>query len=184
MSGGYDEDTLEPVLMRYKLVMDPRVIEQDYRTANTYEQHMRMSKMLVYQLTRLTTKRHSLRHDDRLDALAVAVGYWSEQMATDEQRGIDSACCLSCVPSGCWVDQRVDHQRALKGTWAPAKLLTSLKSGCTCVSATRCSQHHNIRQHGVMVPRRGTLLQFSLVQGSFFREVNTLIINVSLANIV
>ena len=119
MSGGYDEDTLEPVLMRHKLVMDPRVIEQDYRTANTYEQHMRMSKMLVYQLTRLTTERHSLRHDDRLDALAVAVGYWSEQMATDEQRGIDSACCLSCVPSGCWVDQRVDHQRALRGHGRP-----------------------------------------------------------------
>ena len=76
--------------MRHKLVMDPRVIEQDYRTANTYEQHMRMSKMLVYQLTRLTTERHSLRHDDRLDALAMAVGYWSEQMATDEQRGIEA----------------------------------------------------------------------------------------------
>ena len=76
--------------MRHKLVMDPRVIEQDYRTANTYEQHMRMSKMLVYQLTRLTAERHSLRHDDRLDALAMAVGYWSEQMAIDEQRGIDA----------------------------------------------------------------------------------------------
>jgi len=83
-------DTLEPVLMRHKLVMDPRVIEQDYRTASKYEQHMRMSKMLVYQLTRLTTERHSLRHDDRLDALAMAVGYWSEQMATDEQRGIEA----------------------------------------------------------------------------------------------
>jgi len=83
-------DTLEPVLMRHKLVMDPRVIEQDYRSANKYEQHLRMSKMLVYQLTRLTTERHSLRHDDRLDALAMAVGYWSEQMAIDEQRGIDA----------------------------------------------------------------------------------------------
>ena len=175
MSGGYDEDTLEPVLMRHKLVMDPRVIEQDYRTANTYEQHMRMSKMLAHQLTRLTTERHSLRHDDRLDALAVAVGYWSEQMATDEQRGIDSACCLSCVPSGCWVDQRVDHQRALKGTWAPAKLLTSLKSGCTCVSATRCSQHHNIRQHGVMVPRRCTITGSSMFRGIPVRKCNTLI---------
>ena len=83
-------DTLEPVLMRHKLVMDPRVIEQDYRSASKYEQHLRMSKMLVYQLTRLTTERHSLRHDDRLDALAMAVGYWSEQMAIDEQRGIDA----------------------------------------------------------------------------------------------
>lgn len=81
-------DTLEPVLMRHKLVMDPRVVEQDYRSANKYEQHSRVSKMLIYQLTRLTYDKFSLRHDDRLDALAMAVGYWTDQMAVDEQRGI------------------------------------------------------------------------------------------------
>ena len=39
-------------------------------------------------LTRLTYDKFSLRHDDRLDALAMAVGYWTDQMAVDEQRGI------------------------------------------------------------------------------------------------
>jgi len=44
--------------------------------------------MLFYQMTRLTADRGALRHDDRLDALSMAVAYWSEQMAVDEARGI------------------------------------------------------------------------------------------------
>lgn len=42
-------------------------------------------------MTRVTMERGALRHDDRLDALAMAVGYWVEQMARDEQLGIDDA---------------------------------------------------------------------------------------------
>lgn len=81
-------DTLEPVMMRHKLVVDPKVIENDYRSANAYESTQRLSKMLVYQMTRLTSERGALRHDDRIDALSIAVAYWSEQMAVDEARGI------------------------------------------------------------------------------------------------
>lgn len=81
-------DTLEPVMMRHKLVVDPRVVSDDFRTANTYESTQRLSKMLFYQMTRLTADRGALRHDDRLDALSMAVAYWSEQMAVDEARGI------------------------------------------------------------------------------------------------
>ena len=36
---------------------------------------------LIYQLSRLTKNRGSLKHDDRLDALSIAVNYWTEQMA-------------------------------------------------------------------------------------------------------
>ena len=39
--------------------------------------------MLMYQMTRLTKERGSLAHDDRLDALAMGVAYWTEQMAAD-----------------------------------------------------------------------------------------------------
>ena len=80
-------DTLEPVMMRHKLVMDPKVIEEDYRTAQKYEQAVRFHKMLIYQLTRITTDKGSLRHDDRLDALSMAVGYFVEQMNKDEVAG-------------------------------------------------------------------------------------------------
>lgn len=82
-------DTLEPVMMNHKLVIAPEVIEEDYRTAQKYEQTVRLSKMLVYQMTRITTERGCLRHDDRLDALSIAVGYFTEQMARDEALGIE-----------------------------------------------------------------------------------------------
>jgi Holliday junction resolvasome RuvABC endonuclease subunit len=80
-------DTLEPVMMRHKLVFDPKVIEEDYRTAQKYEQAVRFHKMLIYQMTRITTDKGSLRHDDRLDALSMAVGYYVEQMNRDEVAG-------------------------------------------------------------------------------------------------
>ena len=80
-------DTLEPVMMRHKLVLDPKVIEEDYRTAQKYEQAVRFHKMLIYQMTRITTEKGSLRHDDRLDALSMAVGYFVEQMNKDEVAG-------------------------------------------------------------------------------------------------
>jgi hypothetical protein len=82
-------DTLEPVMMNHKLVIAPEVIESDYRTAMKYEQAVRQSKMLIYQMTRVTSERGALKHDDRLDALAIAVAYWTEQMARDEEMGIE-----------------------------------------------------------------------------------------------
>lgn len=71
-------DTLEPVLMQHRLIVDPRVIEEDYRTA---EADLKYSAF--YQLARITRDRGALAHDDRLEALAGAVAYWSEQMARD-----------------------------------------------------------------------------------------------------
>ena len=80
-------DTLEPVMMSHKLVIDPSVIEEDYRTAQKYEQSKRLQKMLIYQMTRLTADRGALRHDDRLDALSMAVAYYVENMGHDAERG-------------------------------------------------------------------------------------------------
>lgn len=81
-------DTLEPVMNNHKLIISPEVIEEDYRTAQKYEQSVRQSKMLIYQMTRITQERGCLRHDDRLDALSIAVAYFTEQMARDEEQGI------------------------------------------------------------------------------------------------
>ena len=83
-------DTLEPVMARHKLVIDPQVIEEDYRSAQAYEADNRFTKTLIYQLTRVTYDRGVLKHDDRLDALSIAVAYWSEQMAQDEHEGIEA----------------------------------------------------------------------------------------------
>lgn len=64
--------------MQHRLIIDPRVIEEDYRST---ESDIKYS--LFYQLTRLTADRGALAHDDRLDALEGAVAYWVEQMGRD-----------------------------------------------------------------------------------------------------
>lgn len=77
-------DTLEPVLMQHRLVVDEKLIRQDWETGGD-----NMSKSLFYQLTRITRDRGALAHDDRLDALAMAVAYWVEHMARDVDKAVD-----------------------------------------------------------------------------------------------
>ena len=78
-------DTIEPVMARHRLVVDPSVIESDWKTIQKYDSHDRLHKSLVYQMTRVSYQKGSLRHDDRLDALSMAVAYWVEQMSADQQ---------------------------------------------------------------------------------------------------
>lgn len=75
-------DTLEPVMMRHKLVMHTQVIHDDYAVYEVDPQYS-----LFYQLTRISRDRGSLAHDDKLDALTMAVAYWLEQMDRDESVG-------------------------------------------------------------------------------------------------
>ena len=82
-------DTLEPVMNRHKLVFDPSVIKDDYRSALAYPIEQQTRYMLFYQLSRITKDKGSLMQDDRLDALAMAVAYWVEQMAQDADVKID-----------------------------------------------------------------------------------------------
>jgi len=76
-------DTLEPILNQHRLVVDDKVIQQDYQAETE------LKYKLFYQLTRLTRDRGSLIHDDRLDALSMAVGYWVETLDRDIQQAVD-----------------------------------------------------------------------------------------------
>lgn len=82
-------DTLEPVMNRHKLIIDRQIILDDYRTAQQYDADNRFTKTLIHQLSRISVERGSLKHDDRLDALAMAVAYHTENMAQDADRGIN-----------------------------------------------------------------------------------------------
>jgi hypothetical protein len=73
-------DTLEPVMSTHRLIVDQKVVQRDFETAKD----LKMS--LFYQMTRLTRDRGALVHDDRLDALAIAVAYWTESMARDNNK--------------------------------------------------------------------------------------------------
>ena len=76
-------DTLEPVMNQHRLVVSPQLIRKDFDTKDPNYQ-------LFYQLTRITKDRGSLRNDDRLDALSIAVAYWVEQMAVDSETQLSS----------------------------------------------------------------------------------------------
>ena len=77
-------DTLEPVMMRHKLIVDKQVIEDDYKV---YEKNSQYS--LFYQMTRLSRDRGALAHDDRIDAVAGGVEYFRDMVSMSEQQGIE-----------------------------------------------------------------------------------------------
>ena len=73
-------DTLEPVMSSHRLIVDQKVIQKDFDTAPD------IKYSLFYQMTRLTRDRGAIVHDDRLDALAIAVNYWVETMGRDNNK--------------------------------------------------------------------------------------------------
>tara|TARA_R110000782_G_scaffold61986_3_gene127551 strand:+ start:170 stop:1849 length:1680 start_codon:yes stop_codon:yes gene_type:complete len=79
-------DTLEPVMNQHRLIFDPKVIQQDFDSVQHHPPEKAQRYMLTYQMTRITKQRGALAHDDRLDALAMGVAYWVEQMASDVDR--------------------------------------------------------------------------------------------------
>lgn len=81
-------DTLEPVMNQHKLVIDPRVIRDDWESTRDMPGDSAVTYQLFHQMTRITKDRGSLRHDDRLDAVSMAVGYWVEAMAVDVETQI------------------------------------------------------------------------------------------------
>lgn len=81
-------DTLEPVMNQHRLVIDPKVIERDWQSVQNYSTEKAPKYTLAYQMTRITKDRGALAHDDRLDALSMAIAYWVEQMASDVDKAI------------------------------------------------------------------------------------------------
>lgn len=76
-------DTLEPVMMRHRLIIDYDVVKRDLQEA--LGDNDRLQYSLFYQMTRITRDRGALKFDDRLDVLAMAVRYWVDSMARDEK---------------------------------------------------------------------------------------------------
>ena len=83
-------DVLEPVMNQHKLVIDKKVIKQDYESTQHLPPEQALRYQLMYQLTRVTAERGALSNDDRLDSLAMAVQYWVDAMAQDAEVRIGS----------------------------------------------------------------------------------------------
>jgi hypothetical protein len=82
-------DTLEPVMNQHRLVIDPSVVRSDFSNTSSSsddgEETVKITYQLFYQMSRITRDKGALVHDDRLDALAIAVAYWVDQMAVDQE---------------------------------------------------------------------------------------------------
>lgn len=82
-------DTLEPVMQTHRLVFDESVILGDLRAHADEAQELSLHRQLFHQMTRITYDRGALKHDDRLDALAIAVAFWTSSVAQDALRKVE-----------------------------------------------------------------------------------------------
>ena len=78
-------DTLAPVMQTHRLAVARHVIENDAELVKNAKDDRDISYSFVHQLTRLTHDRGSLMHDDRVDAVAMAVMWFQEQAALDQK---------------------------------------------------------------------------------------------------
>lgn len=83
-------DTLEPVLNQHRLIIDQRLIQWDYTSNPDMAPEERLPRMLMYQLTRMCREKGAVKHDDRVDALALGVKYFQDVLAISaQQQAID-----------------------------------------------------------------------------------------------
>ena len=78
-------DVLEPVMNQHRLIVDTQVVHQDFQSTQHLPPEAALSFQLFYQMTRITKDRGALRHDDRLDCLAMGVRYWVDRMNVEQQ---------------------------------------------------------------------------------------------------
>jgi len=72
---------LEPLMNQHRLVVNEAVLASDAITLKE-----RPNYSLFWQLTHITKARGCLRHDDALDALAMAARYWAEMLGDDPEK--------------------------------------------------------------------------------------------------
>jgi hypothetical protein len=73
-------DALEPVTTQHRLIIDRSVVDYDLQSNQDLPLEERLQKTLAYQLTRLSRDKGALKHDDRVDALAMGVSYFTDRL--------------------------------------------------------------------------------------------------------
>jgi len=75
-------DTMEPLLNQHKIIIDSQLLKDDINEC--LQSPQKLAYGLIYQMTHITRVRGCLRHDDRLDALAIALAAVVEMVGIDE----------------------------------------------------------------------------------------------------
>ena len=66
---------------QHRLVINKDVIDWDYNSNKDAPPEVRMLYMLFYQMSRMCREKFAVKHDDRLDALAQGVQYYTDALA-------------------------------------------------------------------------------------------------------
>ena len=82
-------DSLEPVLNQHRLIVDRGVIEWDYSSNKDSAPESRLLYMLFYQMSRMCRMKFAVKHDDRLDCLAMGVKYFTDALSISAQEQIN-----------------------------------------------------------------------------------------------
>jgi|TARA_R100000030_G_scaffold36761_1_gene27456 hypothetical protein len=82
-------DALEPILNQHRLVVDRGVIDWDYKSNKDEAPEKRLLYMLFYQMSRMCKEKGAVKHDDRLDALAQGVKYFTDCMSISAQEAVN-----------------------------------------------------------------------------------------------
>ncbi|ADP00039.1 DNA maturase beta subunit [Prochlorococcus phage P-SSP6] len=81
-------DSLEPVFNQHRLVVDPRVIKWDFDSGSERPSESRFQYMLGYQISRMCREKGAVKHDDRIDALAQGVKWFTDALAISASAAI------------------------------------------------------------------------------------------------
>ena len=82
-------DSLEPVLNQHRLIVDRGVVEWDYSSNKDSPPESRLLYMLFYQMSRMCRMKFAVKHDDRLDCLAMGVKYFIDALSISAQEQIN-----------------------------------------------------------------------------------------------
>ena len=82
-------DSLEPVLNQHRLIVNKPVIDWDYRSNPEAAPEQRLLYMLFYQMSRMCRMKYAVKHDDRLDCLAMGVKYFTDALSISAQEQIN-----------------------------------------------------------------------------------------------
>lgn len=82
-------EILDPVMDSHRLVVNKAAIQNDHDSTQDYP-HGSLEYQCFYQMSRLTPDRGCLEHEDRLEAVALAVAHFSDTMSRDFEMEIES----------------------------------------------------------------------------------------------
>ena len=112
-------DTLGPIIQQHRLSILARVIKADYRLLDEDPENG-YSRSLAHQLSRLTDERGCLSHDDRADALAIALAYYVESAAQDQMRTqLERTAQIRNEDMEAWMSEQESAVDSLALGWRP-----------------------------------------------------------------